>query len=64
MSELRDAQPPLVHTVEEAAAALKLCSKSIRRLIARNKLRVVPGIRHLRITHASLVAFVNGNGGN
>lgn len=64
MTELSDVQPPLVHTVNEAAGALKLSSKTVRRLISRNKLRVVPGIRHHRITHLSLLEYVNGNGGN
>jgi len=49
----------LVYTLPEAAAVLKVCPESVRRLVARRKLRVLPGLRHLRIPASSINSYLS-----
>jgi excisionase family DNA binding protein len=51
----------LVYTASEAAALLKVDEKTIYRLVARGLLKANKAIRHLRITRASIEAFLANN---
>jgi excisionase family DNA binding protein len=44
----------LVFTVSETAAMLKISTKSVYRLVQRNKLAVCKELRHLRVPRASI----------
>lgn len=54
----REELPTLVYTVEEAAAILKVTEKTIYRLVDRGLLKSSKALRHIRISHRSLVQFV------
>ena len=49
---------PLVYTVEEAAAVLKVSTKSIRRLIARGLLTGSKALRKILIPRTQIEAFL------
>jgi excisionase family DNA binding protein len=48
-----------VYTAREAAAIARVNEKTIRRLIARGKLRKCESIRHIRIPRQSLEDLLN-----
>jgi excisionase family DNA binding protein len=50
--------PQLVYTVEETAEILKVCEKTVYRLVERKMLHAIKALRHLRITKKSLDAFL------
>jgi excisionase family DNA binding protein len=50
----------LTHSPAEAAQALGVSRETIYRLLARGKLRAVPGLRHKLIPKLELVRFANG----
>jgi len=56
--------PQLVFTAGETAALLKVTEKTVYRLVARQRLHAVKSLRHLRITRASLEAFLANDGGS
>jgi excisionase family DNA binding protein len=47
------------YTIAEAAQAMALSTKTIRRLIDRGLLKRVPGIRVVRISRRALERFLN-----
>jgi excisionase family DNA binding protein len=49
---------PLVYTVEEAAAVLKISTKSVRRLLARGFLTGSKALRKILIPRQQLEAFL------
>jgi excisionase family DNA binding protein len=52
-----------LHKVKEVAEALRLHKSSVYRLVEQERLKAIrtgPGGGGIRITHASLVEFVNG----
>lgn len=49
----------LTHTPVEAALALGVTRETVYRLIARGKLRAVPGLRHKLIPKPELLRFIN-----
>ena len=51
---------PLTYTVAEAAAILAVSKPSIYRLLARNLLRPVPGLRIKRIARRQVHVLANG----
>ena len=58
-SESKQAMPePLVYTVEEAAAVLKISTKSVRRLLARGFLTGSKALRKILIPRQQLEAFL------
>jgi excisionase family DNA binding protein len=50
--------PQLVYTVEETAAILKVCPKTVYRLVDRQILHAIKALRHLRISKKSLDQFL------
>jgi excisionase family DNA binding protein len=57
--ENKQAMPePLVYTVEEAAAVLKISTKSVRRLLARGFLTGSKALRKILIPRQQLEAFL------
>jgi excisionase family DNA binding protein len=48
-----------VYTVEEVAAVLRVDYKTVLRLIERGLLKVLPGIRHKRITEEELKRYMD-----
>lgn len=48
-----------VYTVEEVAAILRVDYKTVLRLIERGLLKVLPGIRHKRITEEELKRYLD-----
>ena len=58
-SESKQAMPePLVYTVEEEAAVLKISTKSVRRLLARGFLTGSKALRKILIPRQQLEAFL------
>ena len=58
-NERKQAMPePLVYTVEEAAAVLKISTKSVRRLLARGFLTGSKALRKILIPRQQLEAFL------
>ena len=58
-NEKKQAMPePLVYTVEEAAAVLKISTKSVRRLLARGLLTGSKALRKILIPRQQLEAFL------
>jgi excisionase family DNA binding protein len=55
--------PQMVYTVEETAEILKVCEKTVYRLVERKMLHAVKALRHLRITKKSLDAFLASTAG-
>jgi excisionase family DNA binding protein len=55
--------PQMVYTVEETAEILKVCEKTVYRLVDRRMLHAIKALRHLRITKKSLDAFLASNAG-
>lgn len=53
-------QPPLTVSIEEAAAMLGVSVATVRRLVQRRLLRILPGLRHKRVVCASLQEFARG----
>jgi excisionase family DNA binding protein len=61
MNEMNSKQAmpePLVYTVEEAAAVLKISTKSVRRLLARGLLTGSKALRKILIPRQQLEAFL------
>lgn len=50
--------PRIFYSVEEVAAMMGVCSKTVLRLIARGKLKVSNAFRHKRIHAKSIEEFV------
>ena len=48
-----------VYTVEEVAAILRVDYKTVLRLIQRGLLKVLPGIRHKRVTEQELNRYLD-----
>jgi excisionase family DNA binding protein len=48
-----------VYTVEEVAAILRVDYKTVLRLIQRGLLKVLPGIRHKRVTEHELNRYLD-----
>jgi len=48
-----------VYTVEEVAAILRVDYKTVLRLIQRSLLKVLPGIRHKRVTEQKLNRYLD-----
>ena len=58
-NERKQAMPePLVYTVEEAAAVLKISTKSVRRLLARGFLTGSKALRKILIPRTQIEAFL------
>jgi excisionase family DNA binding protein len=55
--------PQMVYTVEETAEILKVCEKTVYRLVERKMLHAIKALRHLRITKKSLDNFLATTGG-
>ncbi len=53
-----EALPRLAYSVREAAEAMGICEKSVRRLIVRRKLRCSRALRHLLIPTEELKRFL------
>jgi excisionase family DNA binding protein len=53
-----DAKERLTYSVEEAATILGLSKPTIYRLLVRNILRALPGLRTKRITHLSVEKYI------
>lgn len=51
-----------VYTVEEIAAILRVDYKTVLRLIERGILKVLPGIRHKRVTEDELKRYLDVRG--
>lgn len=64
MSEIRESSvariPRLTYSVEESAQALGVSRPTIYRLIAREILRPIPGLRHKRIPCEQVKRFASG----
>jgi len=59
INESKQTMPePLVYTVEEAAAVLKISTKSVRRLLARGFLTGSKALRKILIPRQQLEAFL------
>jgi len=52
-------QLPLTVSIDEAAALLGLSAATIRRLVYRRKLKVLPFIRHQRVIRSSIHDFLS-----
>jgi len=52
-----------VYTAQEVADLLRVEYKTVLRLIKRNKLKPIPGIRHKRISETELNRFLSAEGG-
>ena len=52
---------PLTVSVGQAAQILGVSEPTIYRLVARRLLRVLPGLRHKRITHHSIKTYCSEN---
>lgn len=50
----------LTVNIEEAATLLGVSVATVRRLVQRRLLKVLPGLRHKRIVRKSLNEFANG----
>jgi len=57
----RYAQIPPMLTVSDVAARLQVCTKTVRRWIDRNELRVHRIGRHLRISEDDVATFIAVN---
>ena len=57
----RYAQIPPMLTVSDVAARLQVCTKTVRRRIDRNELRVHRIGRHLRISEDDVATFIAVN---
>ena len=55
-----DAQKTVTLSVKEAATLLGVSEPTIYRLIARRLVKILPGIRHKRITRRSFDAYCAG----
>lgn len=55
-----DSISPLTVSVGEAAKLLGVSEPTIYRLVSRRLLRILPGLRHKRITRKSLDAYCAG----
>ncbi|MGD1086917.1 MAG: helix-turn-helix domain-containing protein [Verrucomicrobiota bacterium] len=53
-----DDLPHFVNTLAETALVLRCSEKSVRRLVDRNLLSASKGLRHLRITRQSILAYL------
>jgi excisionase family DNA binding protein len=51
-------QTCLAHSIETVADMLDVSTKTVRRLIDAGRLKILPGIRHKRITASSLEQFM------
>ena len=59
-----DAQKTVTLSVTEAATILGVSEPTIYRLIARRLLKILPGIRHKRITRRSFDTYCAGSAEN
>jgi excisionase family DNA binding protein len=51
-----------VYTAEEVAAILRVDYKTVLRLVQRGRLKVLPGIRHKRMTEEELMRYLDVRG--
>ena len=63
MTNTKTDEGPVVYTVPEVAAILKVCEKSVYRLIERNILKSCCALRHKRISRMDLERFVHASSG-